>query len=116
MTVIKFVWHLFLFLIAWVLFLMLSIINYVVVLFKGGAKGYFLSSAVSIDKFGNREFRSLWNATLRKSNGYEFGKENETISSALGKNKRDGTMSITGKVLDFILDIFEKNHSIKSIK
>lgn len=104
-----------LFIIAYVLFFFLSIINFIIVAFKGGAKGYFLSSAVSLDKFANREFRTLWNLTLRKENGYEFGNVNETISSALGKNKKYNTLSKTGKILADFLDFLDKNHCIKSI-
>ena len=106
-----------LFLIAYILLLPLTLINYFVVLFtaKDHAKGYFRSTAVNIDKFGNREFRTLWNKTLKKPKGYEFGNPEETISSALGKNERDGTLSRTGKVLTWILNLLDKNHGLKSI-
>lgn len=114
----KFLIDLLLFLVAYILVLPLTIINFFVVVFtlKDHAKGYFRSTAVNIDKFGNREFRKLWNLMLRKSNGYEFGNVEETISSALGKNERDGTLSRTGRVLVWILDKIDKNHSLKSIK
>lgn len=114
----KFFTDLLLFLVAYILVLPLTIINFFVVVFtsKDHAKGYFRSTAVNIDKFGNREFRKLWNLTLRKSNGYEFGNVEETISSALGKNERGGTLSRTGRVLVWILDKIDKNHSLKSIK
>jgi len=106
-----------LFLIAYSLLLPLTIINYFVVLFsaKDDAKRYFRSTAINIDKFGNREFRTLWNKMLRKENGYKFGNPEETISSALGKNERDGTLSGIGKVLTWLLNIIDKNHSVKSI-
>lgn len=106
-----------LFLIAYILLLPLSLLNYIVVLFtaKDNAKGYFRSTAVNMDKFGNREFRTLWNRTLRKSFGYEFGNINETISSALGKNERDGTLSKIGKALAWILNLIDKDHCKKSI-
>lgn len=78
-------------------------------------KGYFKSSAITIDKLANREFRTLLNKTLKKGNGYPFGSENETISSALGKNQRDDTLSKTGLIIVRILNLFEKNHSLKSI-
>jgi len=84
-----------LFFIAWVLVLPLTIINYIIVC----KKGYFLDTALSLDKFGNREYRTLWNKVLRKQSGYEFGVVNETISSVLGKNERDGTLTRAGKVL-----------------
>ena len=74
-----------LFIIAYALVLPLTFINYIIVVFtaKDHAKKYFRTTAVNIDKFGNREFRTLWNLTLRKPIGYEFGNINETISSVL---------------------------------
>ena len=101
-----------LFIIAYLLFLPLSIINYCVVKNK---KGYFKSSAINLDKFGNREFRTLLNKTLRTESGYEFGNMNETISGVLGKNERDKTLTKTGKILVWILDKMDKNHVEKSI-
>lgn len=106
-----------LFILAYTLFFPLSITNYFIVLFKSkdNAKGYFINSAVNLDKYANRELRTLWNSTLRTRNGYEFGDYRETISSVIGKNKRDGTLSKFGKVLATILDFLDKNHCIKSI-
>lgn len=101
-----------LFIIAYILFLPLSLINYCVVKNK---KGYFKSSAINLDKFGNREFRTLLNKTLRIETGYEFGNMNETISGVLGKNQRDKTLSKTGKILVWILNKLDKNHCFKSI-
>jgi len=101
-----------LFIIAYILFLPLSIINYCVVKNK---KGYFKSSAISLDKFGNREFRTLLNKALKIKSGYEFGNMNETISGVLGKNERDKTLSKTGKGLVYILNKIDKNHCLKSI-
>jgi len=101
-----------LFIIAYILFLPLSLINYCVVKNK---KGYFKSSAINLDKFGNREFRTLLNLTLRLETGYQFGNMNETISGVLGKNERDKTLSKTGKKLVWILNKLDKNHCFKSI-
>jgi hypothetical protein len=101
-----------LFLISYILILPLTIINFFVV----RDKGYFRSTAVNIDMFGNREFRATWNKFLITKNGYKFGDPRETISSALGKNKIKGTLTIIGKILCCILDIIDKNHCIKSIK
>jgi hypothetical protein len=98
-------------LIAWVLFLPLSIINYFCVKNK---KGYFKQTALNLDKFGNREFRAFLNFSMQK-NGYQFGNPNETISSALGKNERDNTLNKCGRILVKILDIIDKNHCKKSI-
>jgi hypothetical protein len=99
-----------LFIIAYILFLPLSIINFLVVKNK---KGYFRSSAITIDKLANREFRTLWNKVLIKPNSNKFGLENETISSVLGKNLQYGTLTKTGKVLVFILS---KKHCLKAIE
>lgn len=114
----KFCLDILLFIIAYLLLLPLTIINYFVVLItaRDHAKGYFRSTAVNIDKFGNREFRTLWNKALRTDDGYKFGNPEETISSALGKNERDGTLSRTGKALTCILNLLDKNHGLKSIK
>jgi hypothetical protein len=101
-----------LFIIAYILFLPLSIINYLVVKNKSG---YFKSSAINLDKFGNREFRTLLNKTLKTENGHYFGDLKETISGVLGKNERDNTLSKTGKILVWILDKIDKNHAFKSI-
>jgi len=101
-----------LFAIAYVLFLPLTLINYCVVKNK---KGYFKSSAINLDKFGNREFRTLLNKTLKTENGHSFGDLKETISGVLGKNERDKTLSKTGKILVWILDKLDNNHVAKSI-
>lgn len=100
-----------LFLIAYILFLPLTIWNYFLV--KGD--GYWLSSALSLDIYANREFRTLWNKYLRTKDGYKFGVNGETISSALGKNERDGTLTETGKKLVWILNKLDDNHCMKSI-
>lgn len=102
-----------LYLIAYLLFLPLTIINFVVVDKK---KGYFKSTAITIDKMGNREFRTLFNKTLKTKDGYPFGAENETISSALGKNQVQNTLTKTGKALVWLLDKIDKNHCAKAIK
>lgn len=52
---------------------------------------------------------------LRKDPGYKFGNPEETISSALGKNERDQTLSKAGKVLSWILNLIDKDHCKKSI-
>ena len=102
-----------LFIIAYILLLPLTIINF---FFVKNKRGYFKSTGINIDKFANREFRSMWNFILIKENGYQFGNQNETLSSALGKNERDKTLTNFGKVLVWILDKIEKNHCINSIK
>lgn len=100
-----------LFLTAYVLFLPLSVFNFLLV----RQVGYFRETALNLDKLANREFRTLWNATLRKTGGYEFGAVNETISSALGKNQQKETLTKTGKALVWLLDLLEKDHCLNAI-
>jgi hypothetical protein len=109
-----------LYFIAILLYIPLTIINTILVLVQYGWKwatvnSYFFETAVDIDRFANRNFRTLWNLTLQKY-GYEFGDYRETVSSALGKNKLNGTLTITGKILCAFLDFLDENHCIKSIK
>ncbi len=106
-----------LFAIAYTLFLPITLINYVVLLCEkdSTAKGYFRSSAIDLDKYGNREFRTLWNASLITDKGYQFGRSGETISSVLGKNLLKGTLTKTGKALVWLLDTIQKNHCINAI-
>jgi hypothetical protein len=109
-----------LYIIAILLFIPLTVINFIFVNYKYGLKwkvinDFFRETAVDIDRFGNRNFRTLWNLTMITNEGYKFGNIKETISSVLGKNKRDGTLTKIGMILCDILDFFDKNHCIKSI-
>ena len=109
--------NLLLFLVAWILIPPLTVWNLIVVNKKyGNTKGYFRSTALSIDIWANREFRTLWNSRLIIEGGYQFGREGETISSALGKNKLMGTLTKEGNKLANILDKIDSNHCIKSMK
>jgi len=87
-------------------------------LFKNGFKGvgeYFLKIAISIDQLGNVLMQHLLNALWTKKGGYIFGNRDETISSALGKNKKLGTLTGFGKLVDAFLDTIDPNHSLNSI-
>ncbi|MBU4537001.1 MAG: hypothetical protein L6264_07235 [Weeksellaceae bacterium] len=81
----------------------------------GDTDGYFRDTAYNIDVWANREFRATWNALLRTEGGYAFGREGETISSALGKNERDGTLTEKGKQLVKLLNALDKDHCRKAI-
>lgn len=112
-----------LFIVATLLWLPLTIINLVVVLvthanshgFFKVIDGYFKQTAVDIDRFGNHNFKTLLNAVLITKEGYRFGNFNETISSALGKNQRDETLTKTGKFICWVLDKLDPEHCRKSI-
>lgn len=75
----------------------------------------FLSIATSIDASGNVVCKDLFNLVLIKKGGVEFGNRRETISSVLGKNQRDGTLTKTGIRVASILDKIDPNHCLKSI-
>lgn len=88
--------------------------------FKSGFKRiseYFFDIALSIDQLGNVACRELFNdALIVNRSVHRFGNPDETISSVLGKNKQDNTLTVAGKVLDYVLDKLDKNHSINSIE
>ena len=105
-----------LYIFATILWVILTPLNWVIVCIKHGlSNNYFKQTAIDIDRFGNRNFRSFLNATMRERRGYPFGDERETISSVLGKNQRDQTLSWFGNIICFILDLLDKNHCKKSI-
>ena len=111
-----------LFIVATILWLPLTIVNWVIVAINYGlSNSYFLETATDIDRFGNRNFRSFLNWSMQKE-GYKFGDVRETISSALGKNERDKTLTRFGKIIVAILYYVDKKnrdkggHCIASIK
>ena len=86
-----------LYIIATILWIILTPINWFIVCIKHGlSNAYFLETAVDIDKFGNRNFRTFLNATMRLRNGYKFGNVNETISSVFSKKKKDKSLTYFG--------------------
>ncbi|WP_187269544.1 hypothetical protein [Flagellimonas hymeniacidonis] len=87
-------------------------------LFTNGLKGigeFSLKIAISIDQLGNVLMQHLFNALWITNDGYAFGNSDETISSALGKNKQLGTLTGFGKLIDKILDRIDPNHTLNSI-
>lgn len=99
------------FIFAWLIVIPLTIWNAILVC----DKNYFIDSAKSIDVWANREFRTFWNKYLITDNGYKFGIKNETVSSVLGKNERDNTLSKNGKLLVNILNKLDKRHCENAI-
>jgi len=82
---------------------------------NGGLNNYLEKCALSIDQHGNVICGDMFNVTLRKQNGYDYGNPDETISSATGKNLVSGKLTILGKLFNSILDKVDAGHSIKSI-
>jgi 8-oxo-dGTP pyrophosphatase MutT (NUDIX family) len=80
-----------------------------------GVGEYLLQLAVSIDQLGNVLMQHLLSGLWIKTGGYPFGNRDETISSALGRNKREGTLTAFGRAIDALLDRIDPNHSLNSI-
>lgn len=74
------------------------------------------SIAVGIDQIGNSVCRDMLNRLLIVADWYKFGKVQETISSVLGKNERDWSLTALGGMIVAVLDFFEKDHCRKSIQ
>ena len=73
------------------------------------------SLALGLDQIGNAVCRDIFNRLLIEQDGYKFGKVQETISSVLGKNQLLDKLSLTGRALVVLLELFEEEHCIKSI-
>ena len=71
--------------------------------------------ALSIDLAGNVLLSEPFNDFIITNDGYKFGNRKETISSALGKNQRDGTLTALGENLCNLLDWLDPEHCKKSI-
>jgi hypothetical protein len=69
----------------------------------------------AIDVFANIHGSEIFNDLLIKKGGYKFGNPQETISSVLGKNQVEETLTILGNIIRAILDIIEYGHCILSI-
>ncbi|MBS7234248.1 hypothetical protein KHA90_24945 [Flavobacterium psychroterrae] len=74
-----------------------------------------LSIATSVDASGNVICKDLFNLILINKAGYQFGNRKETISSVLGKNQRDGTLTILGNEVCDLLDLLDTDHCFNSI-
>ena len=79
-----------------------------------GITKYFRESAYRWDVFGCSELRTLWNCTLKTKEGKEFGKRGVSLSSDIGMQEVDGTMSRTGAVINCSLFLAERNHCRKA--
>lgn len=82
---------------------------------KGELSKYHKQLAVAKDKYGNCLCQYLFNKLLIRDWGYKFGNANETISSVLGKNYRDRTMTKLGYYIGMLLNFIQPNHITKSI-
>lgn len=87
-------------------------------LFKNGLRGvgeYALKMAISIDQLGNVVMQHLLNLLWLKKGAYRFGNRDETISSALGRNKKLGLLNGFGLNIDRFLNTLDPDHTLNSI-
>lgn len=101
---------------ALVLAAILIPICFVFTLFYRGRSAFLMRVAVSVDQLGNVVGARLFNIALIKKSGWQFGNEDETISSVLGKNNMLGQLKPMGRWLGRLLDSIDTNHLAKSIE
>ena len=77
----------------------------------------FRNIAISIDILGNFCCAIMFNVILIKNTQslYRFGKNGDTISKVIGLNLQQGNLTMVGKGVNKVLNIFEKDHSIKAV-
>lgn len=80
-----------------------------------GLGEFCLKIAISIDQLGNVIMQHLLNHVMIVKGGYKFGNRDETISSVIGKNIEQNTLSRVGKLINFVLDFIDAGHSLNSI-
>ena len=100
--------------IALILFAVFGVVNffYLMISKRKYPRGYWLQTAKNIDKFGNAEFKALWNGLLiTKDAEYRFGDISETISEVLGWNWTYNNLTLLGKFTVFLLGV---NHCRKA--
>ena len=69
-----------------------------------------------ISQMLNIKGREVFNSLFILENGYQFGNGLESVSSVLGKNMLMETLSPVGVLIVQLLNLFEPNHAVKSIK
>ena len=114
----------FLFIIAFILVLLFSPIGFIFIFIKAIVSfnfkyldKFYFSLALSLDQFGNVVMAGLFNTIMiTKSSKNLFGNIDETISSVVGKNEIDNTLTKFGKLLNYILNRIEKDHSKNAIE
>ena len=78
---------------------------------------YLYRIAVAIDQMGNVVLGPFMNEFfIKKKSLNKFGSPDETISSVIGKNKRTLMLTPLGDFIRRVLNMFEKDHSIKAIE
>ncbi|MEI7510103.1 MAG: hypothetical protein WCJ62_11645 [Flavobacterium sp.] len=98
------------------LFPLLYLIGAITSIVKGGFNQWNLDLAIAKDQYGNALGKYVWNGLLiTKHSKHLFGNIDETISSVIGKNKRDRTLTFLGIFVENILEAIDPNHSENAI-
>jgi len=103
-------------LVAIILFVLFLPVGLVYAMLRKGRNEYFYNVAYGIDQLGNIVMQHAFNKWMISDDGFKFGNPDETVSSELGKNKKIGRLTKSGKFLDKILEKLDKGHSIDSIE
>lgn len=115
--------------IAQLLYFIVGFINTPITIYKFRKKHGFLKalskhqfqSAKDVDIFGNYKYKHTWNLLFINKDGYKFGVQGETISSALGKNQLRNDLTWFGWFIVYVLWLidtkywFVGGHCINSI-
>lgn len=106
-----------LFIMAYVLYLPATIINFLIVSIKNlkfNFNGYFKDSAYRLDVYACGEFRTMWNVILIKKTGILFKKDGKTMSYYLGANLMTDSLTGFGKVIVWILNYVDPGHCLRA--
>ncbi len=71
---------------------------------------HYLTVAESKDQHSNVTMKHLFNDVLKKSEGYLFGNQDQTISYVIGKNKELKTLTKFGYFWSRFLNKLDANH------
>lgn len=110
-----------LFILALILFAVLSVIGFLWSIAKifykvdiktaiKGLSDYFFSLALSVNQSGAVAFKGLFNDVLIKGKGMPFGDEDKQISEVLGWNERYYKLTKIGKFIVKILNKIDTKH------
>lgn len=87
-----------------------------VIIFTPTTTTYFRDIALCLDIMGNVMCQYLFGVLLTTPESvHHFGQVGETVSSVLGKNERDNTLTDIGSLLANILNWLDKKHCYNSI-
>lgn len=99
--------------IATILYILLYIVDFIRVLIVNIKRSAYIkkvdkerfTTALQADVFGNYQYKDLFNWMFCKKGKVLFGVFGETISSALGKGRRDEKLNGFGFAFSYLLDI-----------